>query len=211
MYAHDINFILCHLPNISHGANTNISFLYFLVRWEMFHGRTKAASQLFVDWDGAGENTGITTQMLWCHMVYKSWKKLIETYRMVTKHSHGPQDQKFYVMRHLGYNTTLMTTNFAQALFKLMLGFKKNKESYCLLLLTSEWDWEGYFKPCINPSLVHYKRPLAWQYLAGNDDSGGLPRCRVKTWGDAQKHWHGIHDDPDGADILAYIKPPGCC
>eukprot|EP00808_Paulinella_micropora_P029659 g9854.t1 len=52
------------------------------------------------------------------------------------------------------------------------------------------------------------RRPLAWQYQAGNSENGFLPRVRVKTWGDAQMHWHGVNDDPDGEDILPYIKEP---
>eukprot|EP00808_Paulinella_micropora_P001377 g14438.t1 len=52
------------------------------------------------------------------------------------------------------------------------------------------------------------QRPLAWQYQAGNSENGFLPRVRVKTWGDAQMHWHGVNDDPDGEDILPYIKEP---
>ena len=209
MYAHNMNFILCHLPNISHSANSNITFLYWLLRWELYHPLTKAAMKLFIDWDGGIENTADTTMMFLAHVIKKRWRSDIETYRMVTKHSHSVQDQKFFVLRYLGYNTTLMTTNFAQALFKLMLGFKKNKESYCLLLLASEFDWDAYFADCINPSLKYWNRPLAWKYMAGNDESRGLPRVRVKTWGDAQKHWHGVDDSADGADILPYIKEPG--
>eukprot|EP00808_Paulinella_micropora_P030922 g53012.t1 len=52
------------------------------------------------------------------------------------------------------------------------------------------------------------QRPLAWQYQAGNSENGFLPRVRVKTWGDAQMHWHGVNDDPDGEDILPYTKEP---
>lgn len=125
MFAHNMNFILCHLPNLGHKVNVNCSLLYFLLRWELFHPDTKAASILFLDWDGGLENVSITTQMLMCQFVKKKWRKDIYTHRMVTKHSHNAQDQKFFVMRHLGYNTTLMTTNFAQAFFKLTLGFKK--------------------------------------------------------------------------------------
>eukprot|EP00808_Paulinella_micropora_P019787 g66201.t1 len=90
-------------------------------------------------------------------------------------------------MRHDGWRTTLFTTNVAQALFKLLI---------------------GYFEQCRNKHLKHYKRPLAYQYEAGDVASKYLPGVRYKVWGHAEQKWRGENDSVEGKDLRPYVQPP---
>jgi len=107
----------------------------------------------------------------------------------------------------LGWNSSFLTTNFAQALCKLLLAFKTKRERYTILLLTCSYDWTTYFSPCVNKKLKNYNRPLAWR--TRKREAGALPTSEVKTWGAAQGEWHGINDDPNGEPIKIFVKRPG--
>lgn len=209
-FSHDKNFILVHLPDVQHGANENLTWLYHLLRWELWRDGTKSAGTLYIDWDGGPENTDITTQLFFCHLIAMGWKIKILTHRMVRNHTHNKQDQVFYILRYTGWKTTLFTTSLAQGLFKLLLGFAKAKrDDYVILLLASAYDWRTYFQGSANPNFKYYQRPLAWQYSVAEDGTFGLPAVRVKTMGDGQQEWHGEEDKPGGAPLLPYLGPPG--
>ena len=197
------------MPDVQHGTNENLTWLYHLLRWEMFHDETKSAGILHIDWDGGPENTDLAAMMFFAHLVAKGWKIRIETHRMVRNHTHNRQDQVFFVLRYAGWKTSLFCTSLAQGLFQLLQGFVKDRENYVILLLASAYDWKSYFAPCVNPNLVYYNRPLAWQYKSAEEGTFGLPAVRCKTWGDAQAKWHGEKDKPDGPPLLPYMGPPG--
>eukprot|EP00808_Paulinella_micropora_P004777 g45043.t1 len=85
---------------------------------------------------------------------------------------------------------------------------KKNSENYVLLLVNSDYDWRGYFEQCRNKHLKHYKRPLAYQYEAGDVASKYLPGVRYKVWGHAEQKWRGENDSVEGKDLRPYVQPP---
>jgi len=210
-FSHDKKFILCHLPDVDHGGNENFTWLYHLIRWELFHPDTKAAGTLFIDWDGGSENTTGTALAFFSHLIAKGWKIKIQTHRMVRSHTHNPQDQEFFIMRYCGWKTSLYVTSLAQGLFNLLKGFHKSKENIVVLLLVANYDWKAYFSSCLNPHW-NYKvasQPLAWEYSVPEPSTHGLPAVRVKTWGDAQQRFHGERDDPDGPPLIPYVGPPG--
>eukprot|EP00808_Paulinella_micropora_P028622 g14815.t1 len=68
-------------------------------------------------------------------------------------------------------------------------------------------SWAVFASCCIQVGTREAKHVIS-SLQPGNSENGFLPRVRVKTWGDAQMHWHGVNDDPDGEDILPYIKEP---
>eukprot|EP00808_Paulinella_micropora_P008687 g72672.t1 len=110
-----------------------------------------------------------------------------------------------------GLRSTFLTTNLAQALVKVLASFKQNKNSFVLLVIKTNYDWDKFFKPCINRNITFYNRPLQWRFTASSQ-LGGLPTGEYKTWGDAQEHYNGARDLPikDGAaPIQFFVKMPG--
>eukprot|EP00808_Paulinella_micropora_P024990 g49005.t1 len=80
----------------------------------------------------------------------------------------------------------------------------KQPQAVSHVTVSDRQSFPAVFKPSQPPSTT--KKPSSTP--SGNSENGFLPRVRVKTWGDAQIHWHGVNDDPDGEDILPYIKEP---
>eukprot|EP00808_Paulinella_micropora_P026125 g13567.t1 len=76
------------------------------------------------------------------------------------------------------------------------------------MLVNSDYDWRGYFEQCRNKHLKHYKRPLAYQYEAGDVASKYLPGVRYKVWGHAEQKWRGENDSVEGKDLRPYVQPP---
>eukprot|EP00808_Paulinella_micropora_P025270 g13433.t1 len=76
------------------------------------------------------------------------------------------------------------------------------------MLVNSDYDWRGYFEQCRNKHLKHYKRPLAYQYEAGDVASKYLPGVRYKVWGHAEQKWRGENDSIEGKDLRPYVQPP---
>lgn len=210
-FSHDKKFVLLHLPDVAHGGNENFTWLYHLLRWELWHPDTKAAGTLYIDWDGGSENTTSTSLCFWSHLIAKGWKTRIETHRMVRSHTHNGQDQEFYILRYCGWKTSLYVTSLAQGLFNLLRGFVKHKDKYVMLLLASNYDWASYFDGCHNPNW-NYRvatQPLGWQYCKPEPSTYGLPAVRVKTWGDAQQRFNGERDQPNAPPLIPYVGPPG--
>eukprot|EP00808_Paulinella_micropora_P028834 g26661.t1 len=81
-------------------------------------------------------------------------------------------------------------TNLAQALYKMMLGYRNSSNRVVLLLLTKNYDWEDYFSPCENPNMKYTNKPLSWKYEASSAE-GGMPTAEYKQHGDADPHWCG--------------------
>eukprot|EP00808_Paulinella_micropora_P011145 g8754.t1 len=82
--------------------------------------------------------------------------------------------------------------------------------STCQVIKTN-YDWDKFFKPCINRNITFYNRPLQSRFTASSQ-LGGLPTGEYKTWGDAQEHYNGAGDLPikDGAaPIQFFVKMPG--
>eukprot|EP00808_Paulinella_micropora_P000837 g65475.t1 len=62
---------------------------------ELWSPETTAAWKLYLEWDGAGDNTAATMLAFLTHVVDKGWRFQIETHRSPTKHRHGDDDQNF--------------------------------------------------------------------------------------------------------------------
>ena len=213
MWGGSINFggkteyILVHGPGIAHGANANITYLYHILRADLFDPKTMASNQLDLEVDGAGDNTAKCAQMFYCHICKVGWKDSVRTNRCPRHHTHNIQDQRHYVTRYFGWNKTMTTTNLAQALYKMMLGYRNSSNRVVLLLLTKNYDWEDYFSPCENPNMKYTNKPLSWKYEASSEE-GGMPTAEYKQHGDADPHWCGEGGVPGAPQLKAYLRPP---
>eukprot|EP00808_Paulinella_micropora_P001746 g80743.t1 len=161
--------------------------------------------------DGSyGDNTGLATLAFLNWIIYKGWRWQNRLNRLVPHHGFSGDDQKFRTIKR-GLRSTFLTTNLAQALVKVLASFKQNKNSFVLLVIKTNYDWDKFFKPCINRSITFYNRPLQWRFTASSQ-LGWLPTGEYKTWGDAQEHYNGAGDLPikDGAaPIQFFVKMPG--
>eukprot|EP00808_Paulinella_micropora_P010516 g67858.t1 len=101
---------------------------------------TMSADELNLEVDGAGDNTAVHAQMFYCHLCKVNWKNSVRTNRCPRHHTHNIQDQRHYITRHFGWNKTLTTTNLAQGLYKIMLGYRNSQRRVVLLLLTQSYD-----------------------------------------------------------------------
>lgn len=203
----NVEYILAHGPDIAHGANANITFLYHILRNELWNERTMCADCLFMEIDGGPENTAHCMFCFWSHLVYMRWKNSVQPMRMVRHHTHNIQDQRFYVVRYFGWNSTFTTTNLAQALAKMLLGYSRTGRKAVLLLLVKNYDWDKYFKPCWNENVKYAKFPLGWLFRPGPANNP-MPTAQYKQWGDASAAWCGEGGKPDGAPLKLYVRPP---
>ena len=54
-----VEYVLVHGPGIQHGANANITFLYHILRADLWDPKTMASNHLDLEIDGAGDNTAM--------------------------------------------------------------------------------------------------------------------------------------------------------
>jgi len=203
-HGRQIRYILTHLPNLQHGTNTNITLLYHLIRSELWAPQTMSAWRLSLEIDGGPENTAEAMHHFLLCLIEKGWYSVIESHRLVRHHTHCAQDQVFYTLRYGGMNTTIFTTNFAQCLFKMMLGFKNEDGARnVLLLLNSAYDWQKYFAGNHNSNFRYYRRPLAYKYFLDKDD--GRAKLMYKTFGDANKDWSGEEGIENGVPLQPHL------
>lgn len=206
-YSTEKTFVFAYGESIAHGQNSNITVLYHILRWELWRPQTTAAFRLFLEFDGAGDNTGFANFGFLNHIILEGWRSQIETHRNLPHHGYSSDDQKFRVIRR-GLRSSLTTGSIAHALAKVLCAFKTKKDSYVLLVLTTNYDWERFYAGLMNKYFKNYNRPLSWRFKA-SERPGGLPRAWNKMWGDAQQEWHGIDDTPDGDPIQAMVRAPG--
>eukprot|EP00808_Paulinella_micropora_P007551 g4888.t1 len=202
-----VEYVLVHGPGIQHGANANITFLYHILRADLWDPKTMASSHLDLEVDGAGDNTAMHAQMFYCHLCKKLWKDTVCTNRCPRHHTHNIQDQRHYVTRYFGWNKTTTTTNLAQGLRKMLLGYKNSGRRVVLLLLTQNYDWEEYFAPCWNSNVKYSNKPLSWKYEASSEE-GGMPTAEYKQQGDADPVWQGEGGEPGGPQLAVYLREP---
>eukprot|EP00808_Paulinella_micropora_P025789 g44989.t1 len=201
-----IEYILVHGPGIKHGANSNITCLYHILRADLFDPKTMASNQLDLEVDGAGDNTAKCAQMFYCHICKVHWKDSVRTNRCPRHHIHNIRDQLHYVTRYFGWNKTMTTTNLAQALYKMMLGYRNSSNRVVLLLLTKNYDWEDYFSPCKNPNMKYTNKPLSWKYEASSAE-GCMPTAEYKQHGDADPLVRGRWCSRGGDTLPGYAEP----
>eukprot|EP00808_Paulinella_micropora_P028819 g26595.t1 len=164
---------------------------------DLFDPKTMASSELDLEVDGAGDNTAKCAQMFYCHICKVQWKDTVRTNRCPRHHTHNIQDQRHYITRYFGWNKTMITTNIAQGLYKMMLGYRNSGSRVVLLLLTKNYDWEDYFSPCESPNMKYTSKPLSWKYQASAEE-GGMPTAEYKQHG-------GV---PGAPQLKAYLRPP---
>eukprot|EP00808_Paulinella_micropora_P024546 g6085.t1 len=148
-----IEYILVHGPGIKHGANSNITYLYHILRADLFDPKTMACNQLDSEVDGAGDNTLQSAPRCFTAISARCSEKI-------------RYDQRHYVTRYFGWNKTMTTTNLAQALYKMTLGYRNSsnrRKEACLLLSTSSMamliHWYGEGGVPGGPQLKAYLRP----------------------------------------------------
>eukprot|EP00808_Paulinella_micropora_P025771 g76701.t1 len=73
-FAGKTEYILLHGPDIMHGANENLTFLYHILRADLWDPRTTAADHLDLEIDGASDNVATAAQMFYCHLYKVKWK-----------------------------------------------------------------------------------------------------------------------------------------
>ena len=141
---------------------------------------------------------GFNTWLTWLCSI--GWRARLETHRNLTKHGHGGHDQQFYTMRYKGYYSLATVTSFAQALDLLSGVFKSSEYRTVVLVMAKNWDWESLFKPYLSSNAKYYTRPLAWQYIAPEDDEK-TASARYKDWGDASQYWLGEEGKRDAEPL----------
>eukprot|EP00808_Paulinella_micropora_P005079 g24493.t1 len=200
-------YILVHGPGIKHGANENLSFLYHILRADMFNPRTTAADHLDLEIDGASDNVTTAAQMFYCHLCKVGWKCTVCTNRMCRHHTQNIQDQRHYVTRYFGWNKCFTTTNLAQGLYQMLLGYRNSAQRVVILLLEKNYDWETYFSPCVNPNIKYAGKPLHWKYVQSPVE-GGMPTAEYKQSGDVNAHWCGEGGVPGVPQLAVYKQEP---
>eukprot|EP00808_Paulinella_micropora_P030046 g36378.t1 len=203
-------YILVHGPGIKHGVNENLSFLYHILRANMFNPRTMAADHLDLEIDGACDNVATAAQMFYCHLCKVGWKCTVCTNRMCRHHTHNIQDQRHHVTRYFGWNKCFTTANLAQGLYQMLLGYRNSAQRVVILLLEKNYDWETYFSPCVNPNgnIKYAGKPLHWKYVQSPVE-GGMP-TEYKQWGDVNAHWCGEGGVPGALCSLCTSRNQSC-
>eukprot|EP00808_Paulinella_micropora_P032057 g16021.t1 len=202
-----VEYVLIHGPGIKHSANANITFLYHILRADLWDPKTMASNHLDLEIDGAGDNTAMHAQLFYSHLCKNRWKDTVCTNRCPRHHTHNIQDQRHYVTRYFGWNKTTTTTNLAQGLHKMLLGYKNSGRRVVLLLLTKNYNWEGYFEPCWNTNIKYSNKPLSWKYEASAEE-GGMPTAEYKQQGDADPVWQGEGGVPGAPQLKIYLREP---
>ena len=178
IYTTDMHFIVTFLEGaVTKGVNANITMLAALLHWSVWNPATMSAWKLFLEWDGGGENTAWPMLGFGSMCVDKGLIGWWESHRNLPGHGHDGDDQDFRVM-DMGWKSSFLTTNLAQALVKLLLAFKTKRARYMILLLTCSYDWKQYFAPCMNKYIKYYNQPLAWRIRKLTPDA--LPTAEQK-------------------------------
>lgn len=202
-----VEYILVHGPGIKKGTNTNLTFLYHILRADLWDPATMSADHLDLDFDGDSGNVSNSASMMYNHYCYCGIRKSCQGNRLVVHHTHNIQDQRHYVTRYFGWNKTLTTTNLAQGLHKMLLGYRNSGKRVVILLLTQTYDWDAYFEPCFNHNVKYQGKPLGCRYEA-SPVAGGLPVAFYKQMGDANPEWCGEGGVPGAPGLQMYIRPP---